>query len=136
MIPVMIIPMIASSTVIPTSFMLAATKSLPPAAAARFLLYPSKENRLKSVEPPITTFAFCNPINAINRPIPTDTAFFRLYGIASKIASRTLSSDNRIKIIPSTSTAASATFQEYPIWSTTVYAKYAFSPIPGASANG
>ena len=78
----------------------------------------------------------CNPINAINRPMPALTPFFNVVGMALKIASRTLVRERIIKIIPSKSTAIRATFQEYPIFPHTVNAKYAFSPIPGASANG
>ena len=75
-------------------------------------------------------------MNAINSPIPTLTAAFKFCGIALKIASRTFVADKRIKMIPSANTAVSAYSQLYPIPNTTVYAKYAFSPIPGASANG
>ena len=53
-----------------------------------------------SVDESTTRPAFCNPINAINKPIPTDTAFLRLSGIASKIASRTFVNESTIKIIP------------------------------------
>ena len=111
----MIMPIIARSTVIPTSLKDAAT----PFAS----LYLSTENSWRSVEPPITIFAFCRPINAINRPIPTLTAAFKFFGIALKIASRTLVSERMINIIPSTNTAVSATSQLYPIPRTTVYAK-------------
>ena len=83
-----------------------------------------------------TICAPCNPINAINRPIPALTPFLSVVGIALKIASRTFVSESTIKIIPSINTAISATCQEYPIVSHTVYAKYAFNPIPGANANG
>ena len=83
-----------------------------------------KENTLTRVESLLTTIlAFCSPMKAINSPIPTDTACFRFIGIALKIASRTLVRDNRIKIIPSTNTAASACCQLYPMPRTTVYAK-------------
>ena len=83
-----------------------------------------KENTLTRVESLLTTiFAFCSPIKAMKSPIPTDTACFRFIGIALKIASRTFVSDNRIKIIPSTNTAASACCQLYPMPRTTVYAK-------------
>ena len=55
-----------------------------------------------------TSPAFCKPMKAINKPIPTDTAFLRLNGIASKIASRTFVKERIIKIIPSTNTANNA----------------------------
>ena len=125
---VIITPIMARRTVIPTSLN-APAPSLSP-------WNPSNENRDSKVLPPITTFAFWSPINAINRPMPTLTACFSVIGIALKIASRTLKHDKKIKITPSINTAASAICQEYPYWRTTVYAKYAFSPIPGASANG
>ena len=68
-----------------------------------------------SVDESTTRPAFCNPINAINKPIPTDTAFLRLRGIASKIASRTFVNERIINIIPSTNTANKAICHEYPI---------------------
>ena len=116
-------PMIASRTQIPASFIVA------PSTA-------SSENSCTSVAPPTTIFAFCRPINAIKNPIPTDTAFFRFIGIELKIASLTLNTDSTMKIRPSTNTAARAACHGYPIPMTTVYAKYALSPIPGARANG
>ena len=63
------------------------------------------------MEPSTTICAFCRPIKVMNRPIPTDTATFRLAGIALKIASRTFVRDRIIKIIPSTNTAVRATSQ-------------------------
>ena len=53
-----------------------------------------------SVDESTTRPAFCNPINAINKPIPTDTAFLRLSGIASKIASRTFVNRNSYGKLP------------------------------------
>ena len=47
-----------------------------------------------------------------------------------------ISRDNKMKIKPSTNTASKAICQEYPILPQTVNAMYAFSPIPGARANG
>ena len=80
-----------------------------------------KEKMLTSVESfPTTILAFWSPINAIKRPIPTDTACFRFIGMELKIASRTLVRESRIKMIPSANTAASACCQEYPIPRTTV----------------
>ncbi len=70
---------------------------------------------------PVSTIpAFINPINAINRPIPTDTAFLRFIGIELKIASLTWKNDNIINIIPSRNTAVKANCQECPIPKTTV----------------
>ena len=123
-IAVMIIPINAKSTVIPSVENVPAfTESL-------------KENIVTNVEESTTTCAFCNPINAIKRPIPTETACLRFIGIALKIASRTFVRESTMKISPSTQTAASASCHVNPIPITTVYVKYAFSPIPGASTNG
>ena len=83
-----------------------------------------------------TRLAPWSPINATKRPIPTDTPFFNVVGIALNIASRTLVSESTINTSPSTNTAKSATFQLYPMLPHTVYAKYALSPSPGASAKG
>ena len=52
------------------------------------------------------------------------------------MASLTLNAVNNKKIIPSNNTAVKANWYEYPIDKTTVYAKNAFNPIPGANANG
>lgn len=57
-------------------------------------------------------FAFNRPISAINKPIPTETAFFRVVGIELKIASLTPTKDSNIKIIPSKNTAVRANCQE------------------------
>ena len=103
-------PKIARNTVIPTSCM------VPPSTASR-------EKNSTRVAPPTTILAFCSPINAIKKPIPTDTAFFRLVGMELKIASRILNRDSRMKITPSTNTAARAACHGYPMPMTTVYAK-------------
>ena len=122
---VIIMPINASSTVIPSVWKVPASKE------------PLKENIPNRVESLFTTiFAFCRPIKVMNKPIPTDTACFKFIGMALKIASLTFVKESRIKIRPSTNTAANAICQVYPIPSTTVYAKYAFNPIPGASAKG
>ena len=98
---------------------------------------PLKFTYVRSVESLFTIIcAPCKPTKAIKIPIPALTPFFNVLGIALKIASRTLVSESAIKTIPSAKTAISATLQSYPIAPHTVYAKYAFSPIPGASANG
>ena len=55
---------------------------------------------------------FCRPMNAMNRPMPTETPFLSVSGMALKIASRTLVSDRTMKIRPSMNTASSATCQE------------------------
>ena len=50
-------------------------------------------------------------MNAMNKPIPTDTAFLRLTGIASKIASRTFVNESIIKIILSLTNVREAIFE-------------------------
>ena len=93
------VPMIASSALIP-AVRKSAVKSIT----------------VTSVESEFTTIpAFWKPMKAMNRPIPTETPFFSCIGMALKIASRTLVTDNTIKISPSTNTASSATCQEYPM---------------------
>ena len=69
---------------------------------------PLNENSVTSVGPATTMCAFCKPIKLMNSPIPTDTAIFSDGGIALKIASRILTSDSKIKIMPSTKIAANA----------------------------
>ena len=64
-----------------------------------------------SVGPSLTRLAFCNPIKAINKPIPALTACFKDKGIASNIASRTRVSERIMKIIPSINTANNAVCQ-------------------------
>ncbi len=63
-------------------------------------------------------------------------ARFTFMGMLFRTASRTLKSVNTAKITPSRNTAVRANCQECPIPMTTVYAKNAFRPMPGASANG
>ena len=72
----------------------------------------------------------------MKRPIPAATAFFRLIGIDSTIASRTLKKDSKRNNNPSRNTAVNAVAGEYFIPITTVYVKKAFKPIPGASTTG
>lgn len=45
--------------------------------------------RDREICPNLITPALIKPISAINKPIPTETAFFRLIGIDLKIASLT-----------------------------------------------
>src|SRR5665648_297044 len=61
--------------------------------------------------PWITTPAPLSPINAINNPIPTETACFKFIGIESKIASLAFTNDNNINITPSINTAVNANCQ-------------------------
>ena len=80
--------------------------------------------------------ALTSPMNAINRPIPADTALFIAAGMASMIASRILVTVRMIKMIPSMNTAVNANCQLYPMVRHTVYTKNAFRPRPGARAKG
>ena len=52
-------------------------------------------------------WAFSRPMRAMNRPMPAETAFFKVMGMALKIASRTLVKDRMMKITPSQKTAIS-----------------------------
>ena len=63
---------------------------------------------------------FIQPIIAINKPIPPDTASFIFTGMEFTTASRTLHNDKIINIIPSAKTAVRATSQLTSIPSTTV----------------
>ena len=81
----------------------------------------------------ITIPAPSSPSKAMNNPIPTEIALFIFTGIESTMASLTLNAVNNKKIIPSNNTAVKANWYEYPIDKTTVYAKNAFNPIPGAN---
>ena len=121
----------------PFTFLITSTSVMmvPIRASATGTVFTSP--RLTQVEGLLmTTPAFCKPMNAINIPIPTLTAFFMFAGMALKIASRTLTADKIIKMIPSTNTSANATCQLYPFCAQMVKAKYAFSPIPGARTKG
>ena len=92
-------PSKARSTVIPSDW------KVP------FKTEPLKENKVTKVAPSTTICAFCKPIKVMKSPNPTETPSFRLGGIALKIASRTLVKDKRMKMIPSTNTAANAISQ-------------------------
>ena len=70
-----------------------------------------KSTSSTSVAPPTHSPAFCRPMKAMNKPMPTDTPRFRLKGMALKMASRMLVRDSTTKIRPSTKTASSATCQ-------------------------
>ena len=63
---------------------------------------------------------FSRPMKAMNRPIPTEMACFRVMGMALKMASRMEVRDRITKMIPSTSTADRAISQVFPIWRQTV----------------
>ena len=63
------------------------------------------------VEESTTSPQFCRPMKAMKRPMPADTACLRLMGMALKISSRTGVRERRMKMTPSTKTAARATCQ-------------------------
>ena len=90
-------PSIASNTVMPTVL------NVPEATDCL------KENKEILVAGFATIIcAFNNPMRAINRPIPADTAFFNVIGMALNKASRTFVRDKIIKIMPSIKTALNA----------------------------
>ena len=72
----------------------------------------------------------------MKNPIPTPMAYLRFNGIALTISSRARVSVSTTNSKPEMNTAASAPCHEMPIPTTTLYAKNAFNPIPGARANG
>ena len=80
--------------------------------------------------------AFLNAISVMNNPTPAPMAFFRGIGMASMIFSRMVDTESMKNITPSISTAKSANCQENPMVLTTVKAKNAFNPIPGARTSG
>jgi hypothetical protein len=83
-----------------------------------------------------TTFIAWRPMIVRNRPIPLPTASFTGSGNTRMIYSRAPTAVSRTKITPSTTTAASAVCHGTPRAPTTVNAKKALSPSPGACANG
>ena len=89
----------------------------------------------------ITIPAPFSPTSTINNPIPAVIPYFRLAGTSLTSFSRKLVSERRTNTIPSISTAASAIFHgslipALAIGMQTEKEKYAFSPIPEASATG
>ena len=68
--------------------------------------------------------------------MPADMASLRFRGIELMMYSRILKIEIRKKITPEQNTAASACCQVYFMVNTTVKAKNALSPMPGASAIG
>lgn len=79
---------------------------------------------------------FFRPIKAMNSPMPTAMANFRLRGMALSTASRRLVRTNSVTSRPSTTTTAIACCQERPMPSISVNATMAFSPRPEARATG
>ena len=76
------------------------------------------------------------PMKVMKSPMPAETPILSVLGIELTTSSRTLVQVSTMKITPSTKTAASATCHGMPMPRTTVKAKKALSPMPGASANG
>ena len=76
------------------------------------------------------------PMKVMKSPMPAETPILSVLGIELTTSSRTLVQVSTMKITPSTNTAASATCHGMPMPRTTVKAKKALSPMPGASANG
>jgi hypothetical protein len=70
------------------------------------------------------------------RPTPAEIASFRFLGIELMMYSRSRKTEIRRKISPEQNTPASACCHVYLSASTTVKAKNALSPMPGASAIG
>ena len=64
------------------------------------------------VEESTTSPQFWRPMKAMKRPMPADTACLRLMGMALKMDSRTGVRERRMKMTPSTKTAARAICQE------------------------
>ena len=77
-----------------------------------------------------------NPISAMKSPTPAATAEYSSNGMVEMISWRTPRSVSTKKATPEMKTAPSAACQGTPIPLTTEYVKYAFSPMPGASAMG
>ena len=75
-------------------------------------------------------------MSVMNNPTPAPVAFFSGIGMALMIFSRMEETESIKNITPSTSTAKSANCHENSIVLTTVKAKKALSPIPGASSRG
>ena len=71
-----------------------------------------------------------------NSPTPADIASLTFRGIELMMYSRMRKIEMKKKITPEQNTAASACCQVYFIVKTTVKAKNALSPMPGASAIG
>src|SRR6056297_520842 len=83
-----------------------------------------------------TTYISSRPMMARNSPIPVPTANFTGSGNRRMMYSRAPMAVRMMKMIPSVTTAASAVCHGMPSAPTTVNAKKAFSPRPGAWPNG
>ena len=79
---------------------------------------------------------FCNPMNAMNNPMPGAIAFLRDFGIALTIAILIPETVRMKKSIPSMRMAVSANCHEYPMLIHTANTKNEFMPMPGAITNG
>ena len=80
--------------------------------------------------------ALRKPRKARNAPMPAVIANFRPSGIARTMACRAPITLRITNSAPEMKTAPRAVCQGYPMAPTTVKAKKAFSPMPGAWANG
>jgi hypothetical protein len=108
-----------------------ATRVFPIDASGKYLV------RLTNKGPETTSFRVAlGAMMPRNRPTPADIASLRFRGIELMMYSRMRKIEIRKKITPEQNTAASACCQVYFIVSTTVKAKNALSPMPGASAIG
>ena len=83
-----------------------------------------------------TTFISSSPMMVRNSPMPVPTANFTGLGNSSMMYRRAPPTVSRMKMMPSTTTAARAVSHGMPNAPTTVNAKKAFRPSPGAWANG
>ena len=93
-------------------------------------------NVMKVASDEVTIPAPFSPTKAIKSPIPGLMARRKIKGMALTICWRRPVIVSRMKIRPSIMTAVSANCHEYPMVRTTVKAKKAFSPMPGAKAKG
>ena len=75
-------------------------------------------------------------MNAMNRPMPAAIAENKARGMALTISWRMPAKVSTRNATPEMKTSPSAVCQGTPIPCTTVKAKYAFRPMPGASAIG
>ena len=113
------------------------TMSNSPARASRPpALLRSGERPTRTAGLATTSPALWRPIKVMKMPMPADTPIFSVLGIELTTSSRTFVQVSRIKMTPSIKIAARATCQGIFIPSTTVKAKKALSPMPGARAKG
>ena len=85
---------------------------------------------------PMTRPRFRNPMNVMNRPMPTEMAEINASGMASTSLRLSPSAVSIIKNTPERNTTPRAVCQVTPSPRTRLYAKNALSPMPGAMAIG